>query len=40
MKRDLKTAFLFTLEFDDAGNWEIIKTHQMSDEEVRELELH
>jgi sugar lactone lactonase YvrE len=33
---DLKTAFLFTLEFDDAGNWKIIKTHQMSKKELEE----
>jgi|SRR6266536_46667 len=31
---DLKTAFLFTLKFDDAGNWKIIKTHQMSKKEL------
>ncbi len=34
--RDLKTAFLFTLEFDDAGNWKVIKTHQMSKKELEE----
>jgi dipeptidyl aminopeptidase/acylaminoacyl peptidase len=34
--RDLKTAFLFTLRFDDAGNWKIIKTHQMSKKELEE----
>lgn len=33
---DLKTAFLFTLKFDDAGNWKIIKTHQMSKKELDE----
>ena len=33
---DLKTAFLFTLKFDDAGNWKIIKTHQMSKKELEE----
>ncbi len=33
---DLKTAFLFTLQFDDAGNWKIIKTHQMSKKELEE----
>jgi len=32
--RDLKTALLFTLKFDDAGNWKIIKTHQMSKKEL------
>ena len=26
--------FLFTLKFDDAGNWKIITTHQMSEKEV------
>ena len=30
----LKAAFLFTLKFDDAGNWKIVKTHQMSDKEI------
>ena len=34
--RDLKTAFLFTLKFDDAGNWKIIKTRQMSKKELDE----
>jgi len=34
--RDLKAAFLFTLKFDDAGNWKIIKTHQMSKKELEE----
>ena len=33
--RDLKTAFLFTLKFDDAGNWKMIKTHQMSKKDRR-----
>ena len=33
---DLKTAFLFTLKFDDAGNWKIIKKHQMSKRELDE----
>jgi hypothetical protein len=28
--------FVFTLKFDDAGNWKIIKTHRMSDKEVEE----
>jgi hypothetical protein len=36
----LEAGFLFTLKFDDAGNWKITKTHQMSDEEIAELELH
>jgi uncharacterized protein YecT (DUF1311 family)/streptogramin lyase len=26
--------FLFTLKFDNEGNWKIVKTHQMSDKEV------
>jgi hypothetical protein len=34
--RDLKTAFLFTLKFDEAGNWKIIKTHQVSKKELEE----
>ena len=33
---DLKTAFLFTLKFNDAGNWKIIKTRQMSKKELDE----
>jgi DNA-binding beta-propeller fold protein YncE len=33
---DLKTAFLFTLKFDDAGNWKIVKTHQMSKKELED----
>ena len=31
---ELEAGFLFTLKFDDAGNWKIIKTHQMSDKEI------
>jgi uncharacterized protein YecT (DUF1311 family) len=31
---ELEAGFLFTLEFDTAGNWKIIKTHQMSDKEI------
>lgn len=27
---------LFTLKFDDAGNWKIVRTHRMSDKEVQE----
>jgi hypothetical protein len=27
---------LFTVKFDDAGNWKIIKTHRMSEKEVEE----
>jgi hypothetical protein len=33
---DLKTAFLFTLKFYDAGNWKIIKTHQISKKELEQ----
>lgn len=29
---------LFTLRFDDTGNWKIVKTHQMSDKEVETRE--
>jgi len=25
---------LFTLKFDDAGKWKIVKTHQMSEREI------
>lgn len=32
----LEAAFLFTLTFDDAGNWKIIKTHQLSKKELQE----
>jgi len=28
--------FLFTLRFDDAGNWKIVKTHRLSDKEAKE----
>ena len=34
--RDLMAAFLFTLKFDDAGNWKIIKTHQMTKKELED----
>ena len=34
--RDLKAAFLFTLKFDEAGNWKITKTHQMSKKELED----
>jgi DNA-binding beta-propeller fold protein YncE len=30
--------FLFTLKFDDAGNWKIAKTHRMSEKEVEKRE--
>src|SRR5436190_10363289 len=29
---------LFTLKFDDAGNWKIVKTHEMSEKEVEKKE--
>jgi uncharacterized protein YecT (DUF1311 family) len=29
-----EAAALFTLKFDEAGNWKIVKTHQMSDKEI------
>ena len=32
---DLPAAFLFTLKFDDAGNWKIVKAHQMSKKELK-----
>jgi sugar lactone lactonase YvrE len=34
--REPEAAFLFTLTFDEAGNWKIIKTHQMSKKELEE----
>src|SRR5437773_46618 len=37
---DLEANFLFTLKFDAKGNWKIVKTHQMSDQEIAELQLH
>lgn len=30
--------FLFTLRFDDAGNWKIVKTHRLSEKEVQKRE--
>jgi len=30
--------FLFTLKFDNAGNWKIVKTHEMSEKEVEKRE--
>ena len=30
--------FLFTLKFDDAGNWKIVKTHKLSEKEVEKRE--
>lgn len=32
----LEAGFLFTLKFDEAGKWKIIKTHQMSEKELAE----
>ncbi|HWH90238.1 MAG TPA: hypothetical protein VNV64_00450 [Candidatus Binatia bacterium] len=32
----LEAAFLFTLKFDDAGNWKIVKTHQLSKKELED----
>lgn len=34
--RDLKAAFLFTLKFDEGGNWKITKTRQMTKKELEE----
>ena len=33
-----EAAALFTLKFDGAGNWKTVKMHQMSKEEVEQLE--
>ena len=33
----LETAFLFTLKFDDTGNWKITKTRQTSKKELEEM---
>jgi len=30
--------FLFTIKFDAAGNWKIVKTHSMSQKEVDKRE--
>lgn len=32
----VEAGFLFTLKFDDAGNWKIVKAHQMSKQELDE----
>ena len=32
----LEAGFLFTLRFDDAGNWKIVKTRQLSKKELEE----
>jgi DNA-binding beta-propeller fold protein YncE len=34
----VKAGFLFTLKFDAAGKWEIVKTHQMSEKEIEKME--
>jgi hypothetical protein len=34
----LETAFLFTVKFDDAGHWKIVKTRRMSSKEVDQFE--
>ena len=31
---DLTADFLFTIRFDEQGNWKVIKSHQMSTKEV------
>jgi hypothetical protein len=33
---ELEGGFLFTLKFDAAGNWKIVKTHRMSEKELEE----
>src|SRR5437773_3154563 len=35
---ELEAAFVFTLEFDTAGNWKIVKTHQVPKKELEEHE--
>ena len=35
---ELEAAFLFTLKFDDTGKWKIVKTHRMSEKEVKEYQ--
>lgn len=34
LERRFDVDFVFTLKFDDAGSWKIVKTHQMSDKEI------
>ena len=34
----VNAGFLFTLKFDAAGKWKIVKTHQMSEKEVAKIE--
>ncbi len=31
-------AFLFTLKFDEAGHWKIVKTREMSDKEIEKYD--
>jgi hypothetical protein len=31
-------SFLFTLKFDEAGNWKIVKTHRLSDKEAEKFD--
>ena len=38
MSGELEAGFLFTVKFDDAGNWKIVKTHQMSKMELEEAQ--
>jgi sugar lactone lactonase YvrE len=33
---EFEAGFLFTLKFDDAGNWKIVKTHKLSKKELEE----
>ena len=34
MSDEFGADFLFTIKFDDAGNWKIVKRHSMSQKEV------
>jgi sugar lactone lactonase YvrE len=34
---DVEADFLFTLKFDESGNWKIVKTHRMSEKEVEKF---
>lgn len=34
VSHDREASFLFTLKFDDAGNYKIVKAHRMSEKEV------
>ncbi|HEX8280983.1 MAG TPA: hypothetical protein VF551_06380 [Chthoniobacterales bacterium] len=35
---ELSAHFLFTMSFDEQGNWRVIKTHEMSAKEIQERE--